>query len=88
MRKLLVQPINLLWQFYRENKKIKIIVRQAKLIVLKGNIVGFDEHMNIVLDSAVAYNKKFGIGERLGLILIRGREIAEIYCNAELERPL
>jgi len=41
MRKLLVQPINLLWQFYRENKKIKIIVRQAKLIVLKGNIVVF-----------------------------------------------
>lgn len=57
------------------NKEVIIHLKDQR--VLQGLLVGFDEHMNIVLDHAEERSPDGG-GRRLGILLLRGNNVITI----------
>ena len=56
------------------NKKVSVLLKDQR--ILEGILVGFDEHMNIVLDET---QEKRGEAERkLGRVVLRGNNVISI----------
>jgi len=56
------------------NKKVSVLLKDQR--TLEGILVGFDEHMNIVLDDT---QEKKGENERkLGRVVLRGNNVISI----------
>jgi len=56
------------------NKKVSVLLKDQR--TLEGLLVGFDEHMNIVLDDT---QEKKGENERkLGRVVLRGNNVISI----------
>ena len=56
------------------NKKVSVLLKDQR--ILDGILVGFDEHMNIVLDET---QEKRGEAERkLGRVVLRGNNVISI----------
>lgn len=53
---------------------------------LEGQIIGFDEYMNMTLDDAVEIDKKTGKKTNVGRILLKGDAIT-LLQNANPPRP-
>jgi small nuclear ribonucleoprotein E len=53
---------------------------------MEGQIIGFDEYMNIVLDEAIEIDAKRNVREEIGRILLKGDAITLIQ-EAQPVRP-
>jgi small nuclear ribonucleoprotein E len=56
-------------------------------MALEGQIIGFDEYMNMTLDNVVECDLKTGKRENVGRILLKGDAIT-ILQNANPEEPV
>ena len=56
------------------NKKVSVLLKDQR--TLEGILVGFDEHMNIVLDET--QEKKGETERKLGRVVLRGNNVISI----------
>ncbi|PXF50174.1 Small nuclear ribonucleoprotein E [Gracilariopsis chorda] len=74
-KKIMVQPINLIFRFLQNRTLIEIWLYDNTDIRIQGCIIGFDEYMNLVLDDAVEVHQKRDSRQKLGRILLKGDTI-------------
>ena len=70
--KVMVQPINLLFRYLQNKSRIQVWVYEQVNLRLEGQIIGFDEYMNLVLDDAEEVHIKKNTRRRVGKILLKG----------------
>mmetsp|Transcript_76780 Transcript_76780/g.156097 ORF Transcript_76780/g.156097 Transcript_76780/m.156097 type:complete len:91 (+) Transcript_76780:131-403(+) len=75
VRKVMTQPINLIFRFLQNKTRIQIWLYEQTSIRMEGRIIGFDEYMNLVLDAAEEVDMKKGTRKALGRILLKGDNI-------------
>eukprot|EP00290_Baffinella_frigidus_P010492 CAMPEP_0180146082 /NCGR_PEP_ID=MMETSP0986-20121125/18204_1 /TAXON_ID=697907 /ORGANISM="non described non described, Strain CCMP2293" /LENGTH=82 /DNA_ID=CAMNT_0022090883 /DNA_START=176 /DNA_END=424 /DNA_ORIENTATION=- len=71
----MTQPINLIFRFLQNKSRIEIWLFEQKDMQIEGQIVGFDEYMNLVLDNAEEVSPKKGTRKAIGKILLKGENI-------------
>ncbi|GAA5886509.1 hypothetical protein JCM6882_001664 [Rhodosporidiobolus microsporus] len=83
-RSVMVQPINVIFKHLQQGTQVSVWLFDNVEQRLEGKILGFDEFMNVVLDSAeevwVKDTKTRKTGERqtLGRLLLKGENITAI----------
>jgi len=75
LQKIMTQPINLIFRFLQNKSKIKIWLFNNNDLSIEGQIIGFDEYMNLVLDNAEEVNAKKKTRKFLGRTLLKGENI-------------
>ncbi|KXN69741.1 small nuclear ribonucleo protein E [Conidiobolus coronatus NRRL 28638] len=81
VQKIMVQPINLIFKFFQSQKRVSIWVFDQTNCHIEGQIIGFDEFMNLVLDKACEVKFKNGKEPKItkiGRILLKGDNITLI----------
>jgi len=64
---------------YKQSKsRVKIWLYEDTRMTLEGQIIGFDEYMNMTLDDAVELDTKTGKRRDIGRILLKGDNITLI----------
>ncbi|CAG8594316.1 13722_t:CDS:2 [Ambispora leptoticha] len=58
VQKIMVQPINLIFKYLQNKTRVQIWLYEQVDIRIEGQIIGFDEFMNLVLDNAEEVNSK------------------------------
>ncbi|XP_049847784.1 small nuclear ribonucleoprotein E [Schistocerca gregaria] len=77
-QKSMVQPINLIYQYFKNQNKLQIWLCEQTDIRLEGRLIGFDEYMNFVLDDAIEISLKKSTRKPIGRLLIKGDNISLI----------
>lgn len=78
MRRVMTQAINLIFEFLKNKEVVRIWLYENSSMQIEGIIVGFDEYMNVVLDSASELIVKTQERKMLGRILLKGDTITLI----------
>ncbi|GBB97972.1 hypothetical protein RclHR1_03110004 [Rhizophagus clarus] len=78
VQKIMVQPINLIFKYLQNKTKVQIWLYEQVDLRIEGQIIGFDEFMNLVLDNAEEVNLKKKTRNLLGRILLKGDNITLI----------
>eukprot|EP00922_Rhytidocystis_sp_ex-Travisia-forbesii_P020453 GHVS01030088.1.p1 GENE.GHVS01030088.1~~GHVS01030088.1.p1 ORF type:complete len:121 (+),score=29.30 GHVS01030088.1:152-514(+) len=86
LQKIMTQPINQIFRFFTNRSRVQIWLFEQTDMRLEGQIVGFDEYMNMVLDSAEEVMVKKKTRTKLGRILVKGDNITLI-MNANPPPP-
>eukprot|EP00741_Cyanophora_paradoxa_P011749 tig00020563_g11353.t1 len=76
LQKIMTQPINLIFRFLQNKSRIQIWLYENTDIRVEGQIIGFDEYMNLVLDDAEEISVKKSVRKPLGRILLKGDNIS------------
>ena len=76
--KVMVQPINLLFRYLQNKSRIQVWVYEQVNLRVEGQIIGFDEYMNLVLDDAEEVHIKKNTRRKIGRILLKGDNITLI----------
>ncbi|KAI9830694.1 MAG: mRNA splicing protein sme1 [Phylliscum demangeonii] len=81
-RRVLLPPINFIFKLLQQHSTVQIWLYEQLAIRIEGNIRGFDEFMNLVIDDAVEV-KVAAKGEpesrrELGQILLKGDNVSLI----------
>ncbi|ODQ68211.1 putative small nuclear ribonucleo protein E (snRNP-E) [Nadsonia fulvescens var. elongata DSM 6958] len=76
-QKIMVQPIAMLFKFLQSHARVQVWLYEQVESRLEGELKGFDEFMNIVLDNAVEVNVK-GTRREIGRLLLKGDNISLI----------
>lgn len=79
----MVQPINLLFRFLQNQNRVQIWLSNVRNKRIEGVIRGFDEYMNLVLEDAADVNVRLKTCHKLGIILLRGDNIALVQSLPE-----
>ncbi|XP_031247882.1 small nuclear ribonucleoprotein E-like [Pistacia vera] len=66
---------NLIFRFLQSKTRIQISLFEQKDLRIEGQIIGFDEYMNLVLDDAETVHIKKKTRKSLGRILLKGDNI-------------
>jgi small nuclear ribonucleoprotein E len=75
-KKAMLQPINLMFRLLQQKARVQIWLQDNTDMRLEGNMLGFDEFMNIVLDNAEEVPQKEGEPRRkVGRIMLKGENI-------------
>ena len=75
VQKVMTQPINLIFRYLQTKARIQIWLYEQTETRIEGQIIGFDEYMNLVLDEAEEVNLKKKTRKNLGRILLKGDNI-------------
>ncbi|GMH47186.1 hypothetical protein TrRE_jg2689 [Triparma retinervis] len=75
VKKVMTQPISLIFKFLQSKTRVTIWLYEDTSTRMEGQIVGFDEFMNVTLKDAVEIDVKKGEREELGTILLKGDTI-------------
>ncbi|RHZ71433.1 hypothetical protein Glove_258g42 [Diversispora epigaea] len=78
VQKIMVQPINLIFKYLQNKTRVQIWLFEQVDLRIEGQIIGFDEFMNLVLDNAEELNTKKKTRKTLGRILLKGDNITLI----------
>ncbi|RIB12552.1 hypothetical protein C2G38_2019696 [Gigaspora rosea] len=78
VQKIMVQPINLIFKYLQNKTRVQIWLYEQVDLRIEGQIIGFDEFMNLVLDHAEEINTKKKTRKPLGRILLKGDNITLI----------
>ena len=76
VQKIMIQPINLIFRHLQEKNRIVVWLYEQTNVRIEGQIIGFDEFMNLVLDNAVEIRKETRTD--LGRLLLKGDNISLI----------
>ncbi|KAJ2162292.1 hypothetical protein GGF46_000783 [Coemansia sp. RSA 552] len=79
VQKAMVNPINVIFKFLQSKERVQIWLYEQKHLRLEGQILGFDEFMNVVLDDAKEINTKKKSEQTLGRIMLKGDNITLIH---------
>ena len=79
VQRIMTQPINLIFRFLQTKSRVQIWLYEhaANGDVLEGQIVGFDEYMNLVLDDCEEVKHAGGAKQRtrVGRVLLKGDSV-------------
>ena len=75
IKKVMTQPINLIFRFLQNKARVQIWLFENTEVRIEGQIIGFDEYMNLTLDNAEEVNVKLSERKPLGRILLKGDSI-------------
>ncbi|KAI8393919.1 small nuclear ribonucleoprotein-like protein E [Radiomyces spectabilis] len=78
VQKIMVQPINLIFRYLQSKARVQIWLFEKSDMRIEGQIIGFDEFMNLVLDNAEEVTTKDQSRRSLGRIMMRGDNITLI----------
>ncbi|KAF9939902.1 hypothetical protein BGZ67_008754 [Mortierella alpina] len=78
VQRIMVQPINLIFRYLQQRSTVQIWLYEQLDTRIEGQIIGFDEFMNLVLDDASEVNIKKGTKKHIGRILLKGDNITLI----------
>mmetsp|Transcript_8414 Transcript_8414/g.10538 ORF Transcript_8414/g.10538 Transcript_8414/m.10538 type:complete len:94 (-) Transcript_8414:1075-1356(-) len=87
VKKVTTLPINVIFTHLQQKSRVKIWLYEDSRMALEGQIIGFDEYMNMTLDNAVECDLKTGKREDVGRILLKGDAIT-LLQNASPEEPM
>ncbi|PIA18724.1 LSM-domain-containing protein [Coemansia reversa NRRL 1564] len=79
VQKAMVNPINVIFKYLQTKARVQIWLYEQKNLRLEGQILGFDEFMNVVLGEAKEIHVKKGTETELGRILLKGDNITLIH---------
>ncbi|TPX72872.1 hypothetical protein SpCBS45565_g00064 [Spizellomyces sp. 'palustris'] len=80
-QKIMVAPINLIFRLLQQKARVQIWLYEKVDIRIEGQILGFDEFMNLVLDDAEELNLRDKTTKQLGRLLLKGDNIT-LLCPA------
>ena len=72
------QPANLVFRFYQNQTRVTVWLFDNVNTRIEGQIVGYDEYMNLVLDQAAEVHMKRGTVKPLGRIMLKGDNVTLI----------
>jgi small nuclear ribonucleoprotein E len=75
VKKVMTQPINLIFRFLQSRTRIQVWLYENTSMRIEGRIIGFDEYMNVVLDDAEEVDMKTKKRKALQRILLKGDTI-------------
>ncbi|XP_065225990.1 probable small nuclear ribonucleoprotein E [Planococcus citri] len=78
VQKVMIQPINLIFRYLQSRARVSIWLFENINERIEGQIIGFDEYMNLVLDEAEEVNVKTMNRITLGRILLKGDSVTLI----------
>ncbi|KAI8335837.1 hypothetical protein BC941DRAFT_429532, partial [Chlamydoabsidia padenii] len=78
VQKIMVQPINLIFRYLQNKSRVQIWLFEKSDMRIEGQIIGFDEFMNLVLDQAEEVLTKEQTRRPVGRIMLRGDNITLI----------
>ncbi|KAJ2724943.1 hypothetical protein GGI07_001605 [Coemansia sp. Benny D115] len=87
VQKVMVNPINVIFKYLQTKERIQIWLYDQANTRLEGQILGFDEFMNVVIGEAEEIHIKKKTRKQLGRIMLKGDNITLI-CQAPAEREL
>ena len=76
--KTMMQPANLMFRFYQNQTRVTVWLFDNVNTRIEGQIVGYDEKMNLVLDQAAEVHMKSGSVKQLGRIMLKGDNVTLI----------
>ncbi|CAG8558808.1 4987_t:CDS:2, partial [Paraglomus occultum] len=85
VQKIMVQPINLIFKYLQNKTRVQIWLFEQVDLRIEGQIIGFDEFMNLVLDNAEEVNSKKSTRKGLGRILLKGDNITLIQAVEKVQ---
>jgi small nuclear ribonucleoprotein E len=74
-RKVMTMPIQLIFRFLQSKSVVRIWLYEQTHVKMEGQLIGFDEYMNVVLDNAVELDSRTNTEKALGRIMLRGENI-------------
>ncbi|KAI9305111.1 small nuclear ribonucleoprotein-like protein E [Cunninghamella echinulata] len=78
VQKIMVQPINLIFRYLQNKSRVQIWLFEKSDMRIEGQIIGFDEFMNLVLEQAEEVSTKDKTRRSVGRIMLRGDNITLI----------
>ncbi|XP_065911916.1 small nuclear ribonucleoprotein E-like [Dysidea avara] len=84
VQKVMVQPINLIFRCLQNRTRVSIWLYGRTTMRIEGVVIGFDEFMNLVLDSAEEVYRKKQTRRPIGRIMLRGDNITLIQ---QMDKP-
>ena len=78
MPRIMRQPANLVFRFYQNQTRVTVWLFDNVNTRIEGQIVGYDEYMNLVLDQATEVHMKRGTVKPLGRIMLKGDNVTLI----------
>ncbi|KAI8072195.1 small nuclear ribonucleoprotein-like protein E [Gilbertella persicaria] len=78
VQKIMVQPINLIFRYLQNKSRVQIWLFDKSDLRIEGQIIGFDEFMNLVLESAEEVDIKNNTRVKVGRLLLKGDNITLI----------
>jgi small nuclear ribonucleoprotein E len=77
VQRIMTQPINLIFRFLQTKSRVQIWLFEhgANGDVVEGQIIGFDEYMNLVLDDADEVNLGKKERKKIGRVLLKGDNV-------------
>ncbi|KAG1459386.1 hypothetical protein G6F56_006173 [Rhizopus delemar] len=78
VQKIMVQPINLIFRYLQNKSRVQIWLFEKTDLRIEGQIIGFDEFMNLVLESAEEVDTKSETRVKIGRVLLKGDNITLI----------
>lgn len=78
VQKVMKQPINLIFQYLKSKARVQLWLYDQTRLRIEGQILGFDEYMNLVLHEAEEIDVKSKTKRYIGRILLKGDNITLI----------
>jgi len=86
VQKVMVQPINLIFRYLQNRTRVVVWLYENVNTRIEGQIVGFDEYMNLVLDDASECHMKRHTEKKLGRIMLKGDNITLIQSKEGISK--
>eukprot|EP00542_Grammatophora_oceanica_P007246 CAMPEP_0194066622 /NCGR_PEP_ID=MMETSP0009_2-20130614/86125_1 /TAXON_ID=210454 /ORGANISM="Grammatophora oceanica, Strain CCMP 410" /LENGTH=85 /DNA_ID=CAMNT_0038719595 /DNA_START=79 /DNA_END=336 /DNA_ORIENTATION=+ len=78
VKKVMTLPINVIFGHLQKKTRVVIWLYEDCSTKMEGQIIGFDEYMNMVLEDAVEITNNNNKREEIGRILLKGDSITLI----------
>eukprot|EP01134_Creolimax_fragrantissima_P001573 CFRG1573T1 len=73
VQKTIVLPINMVFRLLQSKARIQVWLFEQPNMKIEGQLLGFDEYMNLVLDEAEeVYEKEGKANKKVGRIMLKG----------------
>eukprot|EP00549_Striatella_unipunctata_P003131 CAMPEP_0118691568 /NCGR_PEP_ID=MMETSP0800-20121206/10756_1 /TAXON_ID=210618 ORGANISM="Striatella unipunctata, Strain CCMP2910" /NCGR_SAMPLE_ID=MMETSP0800 /ASSEMBLY_ACC=CAM_ASM_000638 /LENGTH=99 /DNA_ID=CAMNT_0006589369 /DNA_START=200 /DNA_END=499 /DNA_ORIENTATION=+ len=79
VKKVMTLPINVIFSHLQKKTRVRIWLYEDTRMRIDGQIIGFDEYMNMTLDDATEVDVKTGKQTEVGRILLKGDSITLIH---------
>lgn len=76
VKKVMTLPINVIFGHLQKKTRVRIWLYEDTRMALEGQIIGFDEYMNFVLEGATEIDVKTGRTNDVGRILLKGDAVS------------
>ncbi|EEC44494.1 predicted protein [Phaeodactylum tricornutum CCAP 1055/1] len=86
VKKVMTLPINVIFSHLQKKSRVRLWLYEDSRLQIEGQIIGFDEYMNMVMDDAVEIDSKKNVRQEVGRILLKGDAVTMIQ-EAQPVRP-